>query len=131
MRIARVERNRKQILIGKQDGQWFKIEGYYEELYAGNLYKGEHFEIEKGDTFLPPIVPGKIVAIGKNYPEHAKELTGGEVSYPTIFLKPDTALSGHNDEILIPTWAQRLDFEVELVTIIGRKWHEMRIFLTH
>jgi 2-keto-4-pentenoate hydratase/2-oxohepta-3-ene-1,7-dioic acid hydratase in catechol pathway len=64
---------------------------------------------------------GKIVCIGQNYREHIKELSGQEPKEPVIFLKPASALIGNGDRIVIPHGVGRVDHEVELALIVGRK----------
>ena len=70
---------------------------------------------------LPPCAPTKIVCVGRNYPEHAREL-GNEVPVePLIFLKPPSSLIASGDSIVYPALSQRVDFEGELGVIIGRR----------
>ncbi|MEY4538846.1 MAG: hypothetical protein RLZZ306_603 [Bacteroidota bacterium] len=65
--------------------------------------------------------PSKIVCIGLNYADHAKE-TGAEIpKEPIIFFKSTTALSGPNDEVIIPRNSVKTDWEVELAFVIGKK----------
>jgi 2,4-diketo-3-deoxy-L-fuconate hydrolase len=65
--------------------------------------------------------PSKIVCIGLNYRDHAAE-TGQEVPRePVIFLKATSSLSGPNDQVVIPLGSTKLDWEVELAFVIGRK----------
>jgi 2-keto-4-pentenoate hydratase/2-oxohepta-3-ene-1,7-dioic acid hydratase in catechol pathway len=65
--------------------------------------------------------PSKIVCIGLNYANHAKE-TGAEIpKEPIIFFKSTTALSGPNDEVIIPRNSVKTDWEVELAFVIGKK----------
>ena len=69
----------------------------------------------------PPIErPSKLVCIGKNYLEHAKELGEGIPSEPSIFMKATSAWSGPTDDVLIPRGSTKLDYEVELAVVIGR-----------
>ena len=70
---------------------------------------------------LAPVLPSKVVAIGRNYAEHARE-TGADVpDEPLIFLKPSTAVIGPGDPIARPVrLAQRVDFEGELAVVFGR-----------
>ena len=70
---------------------------------------------------LPPVNPSKIVCVGRNYREHAKEL-GNEV--PTdilIFLKPPSSLLAPEGKIVMPSLSQRVDHEGELAVVIERK----------
>lgn len=69
----------------------------------------------------PPIArPSKIVCIGKNYLEHAKELGEGIPTEPALFMKATSAWSGPTDDVIIPRGSTKLDYEVELAVIIGR-----------
>ena len=69
---------------------------------------------------LPPVVPTKIVAVGRNYAEHAKELGNEAPSEPIIFLKPPSALLPPDGTIIRPPQSQRVDFEGELAIVIGK-----------
>lgn len=69
----------------------------------------------------PPVArPSKIVCIGKNYPEHAKELQEGIPSEPAIFMKATSAWNGPADDVVMPRGATKVDYEVELAVVIGR-----------
>jgi 2-keto-4-pentenoate hydratase/2-oxohepta-3-ene-1,7-dioic acid hydratase in catechol pathway len=74
-----------------------------------------------------PVVPapGKIIGIGLNYRKHA-EVTGQQAPvYPIVFNKYNNALTGHNTKITIPRPAERLDYEAELVIVIGKRAHKI------
>jgi len=74
-----------------------------------------------GDVrLLAPIIPSKVVAIGKNYADHAREMGGEPPAAPVIFLKPSTAVVGAGDPIARPASVERLDYEGELAVVIGR-----------
>jgi 2-keto-4-pentenoate hydratase/2-oxohepta-3-ene-1,7-dioic acid hydratase in catechol pathway len=70
----------------------------------------------------PPICrPSKIVCIGLNYRDHAQE-TGAKIpTEPVIFFKSTTALVGPNDNLMIPKNGTKVDWEVELAVVIGRR----------
>ena len=70
---------------------------------------------------LPPSVPTKIVCVGRNYFDHAKELGNEVPKEPLIFLKPPSAVISPDDPILLPRISERVDFEGELGVIIGRR----------
>ena len=74
-----------------------------------------------GARLLPPCVPSKIVCVGRNYAEHAKELGNEVPAEPTIFLKPPSSLLGSGGVIVYPRLSQRLDYEGELGVVIGRR----------
>ncbi|MQA88299.1 MAG: DUF2437 domain-containing protein [Streptosporangiales bacterium] len=69
---------------------------------------------------LPPILPSKVVAIGRNYAEHAREMGAEAPAAPIIFLKPSTSVIGLGDGIVYPEQSQRLDYEAELAVVVGR-----------
>ncbi|MGM1060494.1 fumarylacetoacetate hydrolase family protein [Saccharothrix sp. Mg75] len=68
---------------------------------------------------LAPFLPPKIVAIGRNYAEHAVELGNEVPAEPLMFLKPNTAVVGPNAEIKLPAVSERVDFEGELAVVVG------------
>jgi 2,4-diketo-3-deoxy-L-fuconate hydrolase len=65
--------------------------------------------------------PSKIVCIGLNYSDHAKETGATIPAEPVIFMKSTTALIGPNDDVIIPKNSQKTDWEVELAVVIGKK----------
>src|SRR5512143_2089546 len=71
-------------------------------------------------TLLAPCEPTKIVAIGLNYREHAAEFNNPIPEEPLIFLKPNTAVIGPDDEIVYPDMTRRVDYEAELAVVIGK-----------
>ena len=73
--------------------------------------------------FVPPT---KIVAVGRNYAEHAKELGNDAPPEPIIFLKPPSALLAHEGTIVRPAQSQRVDYEGELVIVIGSRARNVR-----
>jgi 2-keto-4-pentenoate hydratase/2-oxohepta-3-ene-1,7-dioic acid hydratase in catechol pathway len=72
-----------------------------------------------GVQLLPPVAPSKIVAVGRNYADHAKELGNEAPAEPILFLKPPSALLPPNGTIVRPPQSQRVDFEGELAIVIG------------
>ena len=68
---------------------------------------------------LSPILPSKVVCVGRNYAEHAAE-HGAEVpAEPLLFLKPSTSVIGHNDVVKLPPQSSRVEHEAELAVVIG------------
>ncbi|MFB9865693.1 fumarylacetoacetate hydrolase family protein [Rufibacter immobilis] len=65
--------------------------------------------------------PSKIVCIGLNYADHARETNAKVPEEPIIFFKATTALCGPNDAVVIPRGSEKLDWEVELGVVIGKK----------
>ncbi len=68
----------------------------------------------------PVARPSKLVCVGKNYADHAKEFGGGVPAEPVLFMKATTACCGPFDDVILPSGCQKLDYEVELAVVIGR-----------
>jgi 2-keto-4-pentenoate hydratase/2-oxohepta-3-ene-1,7-dioic acid hydratase in catechol pathway len=102
--------------------QFFESEGLdrlqkFVESNNGNLPK-----LSKDIRLASPVArPSKIVCIGLNYADHAKETNAQIPKEPIIFFKSTTALIGPNDDVIIPKNAKKTDWEVELAVVIGKK----------
>ena len=70
--------------------------------------------------------PSKIICIGLNYADHAKETNAPLPVEPIIFMKSTTALVGPNDDIITPKNSVKTDWEVELAVVIGKKHPTLR-----
>jgi len=79
-------------------------------------------KLELADVrLLAPVIPrSKVVCIGKNYADHAKEMGSDVPAQPIIFIKPNTTVIGPNDTIQWPKMSAQVDFEGELAIVIGR-----------
>jgi 2-keto-4-pentenoate hydratase/2-oxohepta-3-ene-1,7-dioic acid hydratase in catechol pathway len=69
---------------------------------------------------LAPVLPSKVVCVGKNYAAHAAEFGGEVPDEPLIFLKPSTSVSGPGDRIPLLPISHRVDYEGELAVVMGR-----------
>jgi len=70
---------------------------------------------------LPPVLPGKILCIGRNYAAHAREHEAEVPEVPLLFLKPPSSIIGPGDAILLPPQSQQVEHEAELVVVIGKR----------
>ncbi len=86
-----------------------------------NLFVQYGPELPRGARLLPPCSPSKIVCVGRNYPEHAREFGNEPPKEPLIFLKPPSSLIASGDSIVYPALSERVDFEGELGVIIGKR----------
>jgi 2-keto-4-pentenoate hydratase/2-oxohepta-3-ene-1,7-dioic acid hydratase in catechol pathway len=78
--------------------------------------------VDAGERLGAPLArPSKIVCIGLNYVDHAKETNAAIPAEPIIFFKSTTAMSGPNDQVVIPKNSTKTDWEVELAVVIGKK----------
>ncbi|UUT35461.1 fumarylacetoacetate hydrolase family protein [Microbacterium elymi] len=72
-------------------------------------------------ALLAPVIPrSKVVAVARNYRDHAAELGNEVAEAPMLFLKPNTSVIGPGDAIVLPPQSQRVDFEGELAVVIGK-----------
>ncbi|TGN81802.1 FAA hydrolase family protein [Streptomyces bauhiniae] len=74
---------------------------------------------------LPPVLPNKVVAFGRNYAEHARELGSEVPDVPFAFFKPSTSVIGPGDDIQYPPFTKELHYEAELAVVIGRMCREV------
>ncbi len=81
---------------------------------------GEEHPLEKV-KLLPPCEPTKIVAVGLNYVDHAREIGMPLPEEPLIFLKPPSSVIGQGDAILLPDMSKHVEYEAELAVVIGRR----------
>jgi len=121
------------IIIGKEyfDTSSFG-EDYNEDFFENNgidrlekfveFKRGKLPKLSKDIHLAPPIArPSKIVCIGLNYADHAKETNAQIPKEPIIFFKSTTALIGPNDDVIITENSKKTDWEVELAVVIGKK----------
>lgn len=119
MRIARV-RLKDRVLWGEIDSK--------AELFTpmnGNMFSATSSPASApcdlvDCRILPPVVPSKIAAVGRNYAEHAAELSLDVAARPRIFFKPPSAVIGQGDAIVYPARSTEVHHEAELAVIIGK-----------
>jgi 2-keto-4-pentenoate hydratase/2-oxohepta-3-ene-1,7-dioic acid hydratase in catechol pathway len=88
-------------------------------------FTGERFDLADV-RLLAPILPSKVIGIGKNYAEHAREMGGEPPAEPVIFNKPSTAVIGPGEAVAYPEkLSERVDYEGELAVVIGRMCREV------
>ncbi|MEO3782819.1 fumarylacetoacetate hydrolase family protein [Actinocorallia sp. B10E7] len=77
---------------------------------------------------LAPILPSKVIAIGRNYAEHAREMGSEAPEEPLFFMKPSTSVIGPHEAVQYPEkLSQRVDYEGELAVVIGRLCREVPV----
>ena len=100
------------------DGQVAQIEGHP---FGQISFTGQRFAAADV-RLLSPILPSKVVGVGKNYADHVAEMkTGDAPAQPLIFLKPSTSVIGPGDAIRIPAGSTNVHHEVELAVVIGAR----------
>lgn len=89
-------------------------------MFAGYDPTGERVPLAEAKLLAPVIPRSKVVAVGKNYRDHAAEMGGEAPAEPLLFLKPNTAVIGPGDAIVLPPESAQVEFEGELAVVIGR-----------
>ncbi len=85
-------------------------------------YRRRDAKIALGDVkLLAPCSPSKIVCVGRNYVEHAKELGNEVPKIPLIFLKPPSSILNPGETIILPPQSKQVEHEAELVAVIGKR----------
>ena len=69
---------------------------------------------------LPPVLPNKVIGIGKNYADHAREMGDEPPSTPVMFLKPSTTVVGPDESVVLPPQSAQVEFEGEIALVVGR-----------
>jgi len=95
------------------------------ELWGERGLTGQTWPLDRV-KLLTPSVPTKIVCVGRNYLDHAKELNSEIPKQPLIFMKPPSSVIAPEEPIVMPRISQRVDYEGELAMIIGRRCHQLR-----
>ena len=72
-------------------------------------------------SLLPPSQPTKIVCVGRNYIDHAKELGNDVPKIPLIFMKPPSSIIANGEFIILPPQSRQVEHEAELVVVIGKR----------
>jgi 2,4-didehydro-3-deoxy-L-rhamnonate hydrolase len=109
--------------IGSDYDEAFFESGGLDRLRMWEERDAAHAPIVAAATRLGPAVarPSKIVCIGVNYRDHAGETGAAIPKEPVFFLKASSAISGPNDPVVIPRGGTKVDYEVELAFVIGRR----------
>jgi 2-keto-4-pentenoate hydratase/2-oxohepta-3-ene-1,7-dioic acid hydratase in catechol pathway len=126
MRIARLARPDGSIVFGKLEGPAHRGRARVigAAPWLGGAETGETIDWRSADL-RAPVVPTKIVAVGRNYRAHAKELGNDVPASPLLFLKPPSAVLDPNGAIVRPKQSQRVEHEAELGVVIGRRAHRV------
>ena len=134
MKLLRIgEKNKEKPAILDNEGKIRDLSGHINDLDCNNLNFGTIEKIKKIDTSSLQEIssservgacisnPGKFVAIGLNYSDHASETGAPPPTEPIIFMKATSSICGPNDDIEIVKGSKKLDWEVELGIVIGKE----------
>jgi 2-keto-4-pentenoate hydratase/2-oxohepta-3-ene-1,7-dioic acid hydratase in catechol pathway len=103
--------------------------GWVNNTQVGMLVGSPFAEYQRSEATIPldsvqllaPVLPGKIICVGRNYAEHIKETNAEIPTTPLLFLKPPTSVIGPNQTIFLPPQSQQVDHEAELAVVIGKR----------
>ena len=134
MKLLRVgEKGKEKPAILDTDGKIRDISSHITDLNPGNLNFETMSKIQSADTSSLPELssnqrvgscitsPGKFVAIGLNYSDHAAEVGADIPKEPIMFMKATSSMCGPNDDVEIVSGSKKLDWEVELGIVIGKE----------
>lgn len=101
----------------------WKIEEIERVVEESSDEETRRFSVDEKNAVIkaPVLSPPKIICLGLNYRDHAEE-SGAEIpDEPIIFMKPRTSIVGHMEPVVKPSFVEKLDYEVELAVIIGKR----------
>jgi 2-keto-4-pentenoate hydratase/2-oxohepta-3-ene-1,7-dioic acid hydratase in catechol pathway len=107
-------------IVEGEPGREFIAQVQGDPLYQPLVLTGEQVALDDVRLLAPVIPRSKVIGIGRNYADHAKEMGGEPPAQPLMFLVPNTAVVGPGDPIVMPAGAQEISYEGELAVIIGR-----------
>ena len=110
-----LQANRTQDVINRGESAVRDIEALLSDIQLGTALPVDSIE------FLPAVYPSKILAIGRNYVDHAIEGGAAPPEAPLLFNKLPNSLSAHNAPIVLPHISLKVDYEAELAVVIGRR----------
>jgi len=118
MRIGRVQTAEGARWVIVEEDAVYALDG---DPFRGTFRRGARIGSVDAVTWLAPCVPSKIVAVGRNYAEHAREHQAEVPPEPLIFLKPPSAVIGPGAPIRLPPQSHQVEHEAELAVVIGRR----------
>lgn len=117
MKLARFEADGK-ARYGRIEGEeLLELDGSY---FGAATPTGKRFRVN-AVRLLAPTVPSKVVCLGLNYRDHAKEMGKPIPQEPCLFMKPDTSVIGPEDTIRCPAMSRQVDYEAEMAIVIARE----------
>ncbi|SFH02825.1 2-keto-4-pentenoate hydratase/2-oxohepta-3-ene-1,7-dioic acid hydratase (catechol pathway) [Desulfotomaculum arcticum] len=111
--------NNGETMYGVLEGE--KITRLSGDFLQGNAEKLNEVYSLQDVQLLPPVIPGKIIAIGLNYVKHAEESNKPIPEEPMMFMVSPSAVVGQDDQVILPTLDHRIDYEAELAIVIGQE----------
>ncbi|QGN57869.1 fumarylacetoacetate hydrolase family protein [Nostocoides sp. HKS02] len=122
MRIARYTTGEDPAygIVEGEPGKEFIAQIQGDPLYQPIVLTGERVMLEDVRLLAPVIPRSKVIGVGKNYADHAREMGGEPPTEPLLFLVPNTAVIGPGDPVVMPSITSEVSYEGELAVVIGR-----------
>ena len=122
MRIARYTTGEDPAygIVEGEPGREFIAQIQGDPLYQPIVLTGERVLLEDVRLLAPVIPRSKVIGVGKNYADHAREMGGEPPTEPLLFLVPNTAVIGPGDPVVMPSITSEVSYEGELAVVIGR-----------
>jgi len=117
MRVVRYQQEQEPKYGWTVEGKVGEIQGDIFGSYKRKEAKTPLAEV----SLLPPSQPTKILCVGRNYIDHARELGNEVPQIPLIFMKPPSSIIGDGNDIILPPQSQQVEHESELVAVIGKR----------
>src|ERR1041384_3371149 len=115
--IGRFQKGDETFYAKVVDGELFRLQG---DVFGSPSYEKKPVPL-KGVKTLTPVAPSKVIAVGLNYADHARESGKPIPKEPLFWLKAPTSLISDGGKIEIPFPPHRTDYEAELAIVIGRR----------
>lgn len=129
MKFAQILFRGKPVAVIEQGSRWYQLDkpladylATSEVQFISAEYMGaQPLDLSEGDFIRPLSNVSRVLCVGLNFTDHAKEVGAETPSHPTIFTKFGNALIGPGEQIQMPTESNKIDWEVELCAVIGKK----------
>lgn len=135
MKFAQILLRGKPVAVIEQGSRWYQLDKPLADYLATSevqFISAEHMgaqplDLSEGDFICPLSNVSRVLCVGLNFTDHAKEVGAETPSHPTIFTKFGNALIGPGEQIQMPTESNKIDWEVELCAVIGKKGRRIRV----
>ncbi|MDY6052260.1 MAG: fumarylacetoacetate hydrolase family protein [Rothia sp. (in: high G+C Gram-positive bacteria)] len=129
MKFAQVRRAGAAHAVVEQGGRWYELDQPLQDLVSAGVLPADDLEevgaqpaqVSSGDFIAPLSQVQRVLCVGLNFTDHAEEVGAQLPRYPTLFTKFGNALVGPGEVIELPAESTKIDWEVELCAVVGRR----------
>lgn len=135
MKFAQILLRGKPVAVIEQGSRWYQLDKPLADYLATSevqVISAEHMgaqplDLSEDDFIRPLSNVSRVLCVGLNFTDHAKEVGAETPSHPTIFTKFGNALIGPGEQIQMPTESNKIDWEVELCAVVGKEGRRIRV----